>query len=214
MKKLTILVDLDSVLADLDAKWYPAWNAHAGDDLHPTRVFEWATHKFTKTKCMGIYDMLNPPGFFFDLDPIPGGIDAVRALHDDGHRIVIVTAAPSEAPTAAYDKKKWVHKHLPFINKKNVIVTEAKDVIRGDILIDDGPHNIEEFRKSNPNAFIATISYNYNKHVHRHCDFVADYNYQPGDFEMAWMGIVAAIRDWVDPRIKPENIDANGAPLE
>jgi 5'-nucleotidase len=216
MKKLTILVDLDSILANLDKKWYPAWNEKNGDDLHPRRVTEWATHKFTKTKCTGIYDLLNEPGFFRDLEPIPGGIDAIKALHEDGHRIVIITSAPDDAPTAHHDKVQWVRQHLPFIGKKDFIGTHAKDMFRADVLIDDGPHNIEAFRNANPAGFIATIGYHYNVKAQHLCNFVAKYNYDEPNFEFVWTGILAAVQDFANPiaQLTMKNIDANGSPLE
>jgi 5'-nucleotidase len=190
---LTILVDLDSILADLDAKWYSTWNKLTGDTLHKSKVTEWATHKFCLNQDMRVYDVLNEDGFFRDLKPIAGGIDACRVLTKDGHRIIIVTAVPEESRTAEYDKRMWVREHLPFINKKDFVSTHAKDSIRGDVLVDDGPHNIKAFRENNLTSMIATFDYLYNKEAQKLCDFVATGHHETGE---SWAQTLLAIRQY------------------
>jgi 5'-nucleotidase len=206
VKQLTILIDLDSILADLNLVWYSTWNDRTGDNLTPEKVLSWDVHKYCNGfEPMEVYSILNAPGFYQRLPVLPGAIEAVRTLWDDGHRIIIVTAAPHEAPTAHYDKRIWVNKHLPFLGEAEIVSTHSKDVIKGDVLIDDGPHNIEAFRKQNPAGFIATIEYPYNIPALSKCNFVGrDYK----DTAMAWRGILASIRSHASYLHNPSRIEA------
>ena len=38
---------------------------------------------------------------------------------------------------------KVIFKYYPFLTWKNIIVTSNKKIIKGDVLIDDGIHNLE-----------------------------------------------------------------------
>lgn len=38
--------------------------------------------------------------------------------------------------------EKVLFRYFPFLSWKQVIITENKQMIRGDVLIDDGPHNM------------------------------------------------------------------------
>lgn len=214
MQKLTVLVDLDSTLVDLDTKWYRTWNEWTGDSLTADKVKSWDVHLYCKDQSLDVYSVLNMPGFFKHLDPIEGALDTVYKLHNDGHRIVIVTASPAKSQTAFNDKQFWVKEHLPFINQHDFIGTHAKDLIRGDVLIDDGPHNLLAWAPMNPKGYTVTIATNYNTHAHHICNLVAHDSKTP---KKAWREILDGVRNYADrynpQNVKPSNIDADGRPV-
>lgn len=206
MKKLIILVDLDSTVADLCTPWYDVYNRRFGDDLCMERVTDWDTSKFAKHG-LAIFGVLSDPGLFLNLKPLPGALEACKALAEDGHRLIVVSAVPAGSVTGGYEKKQWVWHNMPFINRKDVIITDAKDVIEGDVLIDDGPHNIIAWGARHPRAYIATIAYPYNSHAHAQCNLVAgDYT----DPAAAWARILEGVREYASPNIKPQNVDGDG----
>lgn len=192
MKKLTILVDMDSILVHLDEKWYRTYNERHGDDLTIDKVLTWDTHLYCKNENKAIYDVLNDPGFFRDLPAIPGGLESVKQLQDMGHEIIIVTASPD---SAMGDKKAWIKQHMPWLPRKHVFMGDLKYKINGDVLIDDGPHNIIEYRKHHPNAFIATIDYPFNRSAHHLCDLVA-HGYK--DYLGAWEQILNGVTQYAE----------------
>ena len=65
----------------------------------------------------------------------------VQKLMADGHDVFIVTATYYES--VPEKMKDLLFKYFPFISWDHVIITSRKQMIRGDVLIDDGVHNLE-----------------------------------------------------------------------
>jgi 5'(3')-deoxyribonucleotidase len=135
-----ILIDQDDVLAYCVKGIADMYNKLHGTNLTPEDCRAW---DLTETFGPGIYDMLETPGLFRNLEPVKEGIEVFERLYMSGrYDIYIVTAAH---PSAYAEKIEWVRKYLPFFPLKNFIACQSKDAVWGDILFDDGAHNIEAF---------------------------------------------------------------------
>jgi 5'-nucleotidase len=173
MSRLKILLDLDGVCANLDKKWYAMYNAEYDDDLCPADIKDWNTSLFVKPECgRKIFDYLRQPGFFADLEPIEGAIEGVAMLCELGDVFIVSSSAEDvdSEGNGASDKIRWVHKYFP--NVTGILIVNGtskltKSIVFGDILIDDGPHNLEH----SPATWKIKVDfgYGYNKHA------VADY---------------------------------------
>lgn len=86
-----------------------------------------------------IQAIMDHPGFYAELTPIDGWIDAMRAIKAEGHEVFIVTSPWLTNPTCAQDKLDWVAKHLGEGWRERVIITKDKTLVQGDILVDDKP---------------------------------------------------------------------------
>jgi 5'-nucleotidase len=56
-----------------------------------------------------------------------------------GHTVLVATATDIETSLA---KTQWLKMHYPWFTPKYLIITQRKQLIKGDILIDDGVHNL------------------------------------------------------------------------
>lgn len=157
---MKILFDMDSILADIGTDWYAQYNETYGDNLDMDMVKTWNTHEYAKHGT-AIYTILERKGFFRNLKPIPGALEAVQKVLDKGHTVKIVTAA--EFPINYSEKVEWFKEKLPQLKKRDLYMMHEKHEIHADVLIDDGPHNAEAYRKAHPNAKILTIGYPYNE---------------------------------------------------
>ena len=72
---------------------------------------------------------------FRDLDLIPGAQDALIKLNQD-FDIFIATTPPWSRPDVWTHKREWIEEHFPYLKRK-IIYTHRKDLLIGDILIDD-----------------------------------------------------------------------------
>ena len=72
---------------------------------------------------------------FRDLDLMPGAQDALMRLNND-FDIFIATTPPWSRPDVWAHKREWIGEHFPWLKRK-MILTHRKDLLIGDILIDD-----------------------------------------------------------------------------
>jgi 5'(3')-deoxyribonucleotidase len=72
-----------------------------------------------------------------------GGVEGIRALHDKGHRLVVVTHRPQQAVGDTIDWLAYVN--LPFAGVHILTNQEPKWTVQADLLIDDKPQNLNEW---------------------------------------------------------------------
>lgn len=188
----SILCDMDSIVTDLLGDWLKAYNASYGDSLAVEGVVDWDMHKIVKPECgLKLYDILDQPGFFERLRPLPGAVDGIEMLKSNGHDITFVTAGKGSHTEQKY---AWVKKHFGHIGlgSKDIIIANAakKKLVRGDVLIDDCPSTCLEYKQAWPGARVLTIAYPYNESVADVVDLRAESH---ADTESAWEEIVRFI---------------------
>ena len=141
MKKLTILVDADGVLENFSDAWVAHLNKKYGTDVSPNDVLEWDMTK--------VFSMLTPEQvlsteldaeLYENLQPIPGGPETIRRLLSDGHEIFVVTN--THYKIAIEKLEGTLFKYYPFLPWKQYVFTHKKQMVKGDVLVDDGVHNL------------------------------------------------------------------------
>ena len=107
-KALRIFIDMDGVLANFEKA-----AAQIPDVKNPDEVLDFST-----------------------FEPMELAIESVHKIIDMGHDVFIASTPPWNQPHAWGQKRDWIEEHLPELQKK-VILTHRKDLLIGDILIDD-----------------------------------------------------------------------------
>lgn len=129
MKKYTIYLDMDGVLADFDK----------GIKKHKEIEEAW----------------LNVPQFFRDLEPIGKPDETIAELEDLGYTVYLLTKVEiRDTKQRQKDKESWVKNHIPNFNLKNLIIVPIeeektkylKSDIRKSILLDDYKENLKEWQ--------------------------------------------------------------------
>ena len=113
MNKYRIFIDMDGVIANFEK---------AAEDM--------ALEK-------GVPKLSRPDLFvnYRNLDVIDGAIEAVAKLNAD-HDVFIASTPPWTRPEVWGHKREWIGEHFPYLKRK-IILTHRKDLLIGDILIDD-----------------------------------------------------------------------------
>ena len=79
-------------------------------------------------------------GFFMDLEPIPGALEALselRMLYD-----VYILTKPSFYNIHCYtEKAMWIQKHMGFDMLSRLILSPDKSLLKGDFLVDDAQYD-------------------------------------------------------------------------
>lgn len=119
--KQILYIDLDGVVADFEL----AMNTHPLRKNSPYNINP---------------DMI--PGIFRDLSPIENAIESVqKILQSEHYEVFFLSTAPWNNPSAWTDKRLWLEDHFGEIINRKLILTHRKDLLKGDILIDDRPNN-------------------------------------------------------------------------
>lgn len=141
MKK-TIAIDMDGVLADIEAHTLQLYKQHSGVSLTKADISgnqEWDLvpdglfHKF-----------VHEHGFFRNLPVMDGAIEAVEKLSQE-FEVYIVSAA-TEFPLSLSEKQEWLTEHFPSISWRNIVFCGSKSIIGTDYMIDDHRKNLDPFR--------------------------------------------------------------------
>lgn len=75
-------------------------------------------------------------GFFANLDPINGAIEAVNELRDQ-FNLFVLSAPSTRNPQSYAEKRIWIESHFDYEFTKKLILSPDKGLFRGDFLIDD-----------------------------------------------------------------------------
>lgn len=118
MNKLIVYVDMDDTIADFIGSeklntvgLKPEWM------LYPKEMLQ--------------------PGFFRNLKPIAGALEALRKIQAcENIEVYILTKPVHHAPHTYSEKVEWIQEHLPELSER-IIMTQKKELCFGDFLIDD-----------------------------------------------------------------------------
>lgn len=193
MKELTILVDLDGIIADSIPHWLDAIHKKFGVKAELKDITQWNLTDcppLDKLQRQKILDLINQKGFVASIPPMPGALENLKKLHDDGHQIYIVTARTGDVSIP--ETFAWVRKHLPWFDvEKRLCFLYDKFRFKADIVIDDKWDTLEKYERANKLALLYTIDYPYNKGN--------DAKYEVTRIqrsETAWDELYESIKDW------------------
>lgn len=136
---LVILVDMDGVLCNFDGGWRRDWNKKYPDRQiieEPNDFYLEEAYRNYGTE-EEITEIFSRAGFFYDLDPMPGALEAMKQMEKSGLNVFVCTAPMG--PNTFHEKAEWVEHYLGKEWLKKLIVSKDKTVIHGNYLIDDKP---------------------------------------------------------------------------
>ena len=142
---MRILIDMDGVLADFEKTLLETYRLKFPDKpyirMEEIKSFH-AEDDYEKIEA-GLKSIIrgicSSKGFYYSLQPISGGSEAVSEMNKLGNEIFICTSPLTEYENCILEKHQWVEKYLGRDWVKKIVMTKDKTIIKGDILIDDKP---------------------------------------------------------------------------
>ena len=142
-KKYTLLIDQDDVLAEYITGVVERYNEKYGTAFTANDCKTWDLYQVFGKE---VDTVMHEPELFRNLQPVEDALQVFERLYRSGlFEMFIVTAAN---PACVEAKADWLKEYLPFFPKDRLIVCKHKYMIKGDFLLDDGMHNIEDFAKA------------------------------------------------------------------
>lgn len=138
--KYTLLIDQDDVLAEYIAGVTCAYNEKYRTSFTAEDCITWNLYSVFGKE---VDTVMHEPELFRHLEPVKDALEVFERLYRCGlFEIYIVTAAN---PSCVEAKCQWIKEFLPFFPEEQFIMCRRKYMIKGDFLLDDGMHNIEDF---------------------------------------------------------------------
>ncbi|MBQ8904569.1 MAG: HAD hydrolase-like protein [Oscillospiraceae bacterium] len=138
---MTILVDMDDTIENLTEAWINYANNRFGTAINAADVTTWdPSEAFPSVSHEEMYALLLEDELYETVEPFEGTAYYLQKLISEGHEIFIVTNSPYQVMKAKMEMVLF--RHFPFIDWKHVIITGSKPLIKGDVLVDDGIHNL------------------------------------------------------------------------
>lgn len=142
-KKYTLLIDQDDVLAEYIQGVTDAYNEKYHTQISSDECVSWNLYNVFGPE---VETVMHEPTLFRNLEPVKDALEVFERLYkSDLFEMYIVTAAN---PTCVAAKVEWIKEYMPFFPVDRVMVCQRKYMIKGDFLLDDGMHNIEDFKKA------------------------------------------------------------------
>lgn len=141
---MIVLLDLDSTIYNLTDPTLAYLSKKVGHELNVSMIDDWEWYSR-----YGLHpeEFWNLEGTFLNLKPYPWAVEAITKVSHWGVRQVFFSTIISKC--GAWEKMQAVDRDFPFIGSRNLLMTGGvKDLARGDVLVDDGPHNLHEFIKA------------------------------------------------------------------
>lgn len=137
----TICIDMDDTIENL----LPAWINWLNDEhnLHTSisDVRGWdISELYPSLTAEEIFAPLYDKEFWATVSPKADAVKYIYKLIEDGQDVYICTA--SHYATIKYKFEAIINKFFPSIDWNKFIVTSNKQMIKCDIMIDDGPQNL------------------------------------------------------------------------
>lgn len=138
---MTILVDMDDTIEQMLQAWVAGANETYGYNVAYEDITDWNVSKaFPGLTWEQVYAVPMRPGFWDTVSLVPGAAEALRRFMEAGHEVLIVTATPFESVPEKIGG--FLFRYFPFLSWDQVIIAGKKQRIKGDVLIDDGVHNL------------------------------------------------------------------------
>lgn len=171
----TILIDMDEVLADFNGKKHELMLEKGFTDYPKAEERKYYSDEndpdLTKGEKEEAGKIQRSRGFFEELQPIEGSIEAVKEMMDLGLDVRFCTSPYITNPSCFQAKADWIEKYFGLDGVFRLVMTTDKTLVKGDFLIDDNPA-IAEGKRYKPEWKHLVFRQNYNKDLFPERDYI------------------------------------------
>lgn len=165
-KDFIILFDMDGILADWQKKFDGLIAEHIPEVevITPDKVTDYHAQDLYPVEIQArIRELMLTPGFYSELAPIAGAIDAVNRMAEK-YTVFFCSAPLNGHQTCASEKVQWIREYFGSDWESKIILSNDKTLVQGDILIDDKP--VIYGAIEDPNWVHIVYSHNYNRNIY------------------------------------------------
>lgn len=168
---MIILVDIDNTITNMNHIWLKYINNEYKTSYKYSDITHWGFFNELEAQGKDVFSFLHIPQFWKDITVYPNAVFALEHWAKRGHQVYLATASDIFSPSFHIKMEQTLKpfsSHL--INQNNIIVTNNKELINGDVLIDDKLETIEKWVKLGKMGFIPDQPWNRNYEAKPYCN--------------------------------------------
>lgn len=164
MGRNRILIDCDGVLSDFNHSCVNLINDKLGLNHTTDDIKTWDTFKHFGVKEQEhiLDNAINNENFCKNMPVLPGAKQAVERLRRDYGDVYVVTAH-HKAQMWVFERTHWLEHHFG-ITRSHLVYTHAKEVVKGDVLIEDSAKNLTKWTREFDKGIPILWDRSYNQH--------------------------------------------------
>lgn len=133
-----VLFDMDDVISDFVGYLLKCYNEANHCNIERSAITSWDLSHFNPP----MRDIYIQKGFFLQIPEKNHSLDVIDELIQSGkYDVYIITACNSV--NEFHEKIEWLSEKMPHFNMNRIISCKEKEMIRGDVLIDDKIANLD-----------------------------------------------------------------------
>lgn len=136
---MIIGVDVDLTVVEMMDPWTEWYERKTGEKLMSYEGKTWHIEDLMVHHRNPMEFWINPE-LYDDKSPIPGSVETLKELHDQGHKIVFVSHCMPEHEDS---KRYFIKRHFPFHDA--FVSTGDKGYVKCDVFIDDADKYLDKF---------------------------------------------------------------------
>lgn len=138
---ITILIDMDDTIEDFISAWVKVLNEKYGKSVLPEDIKDWKIKLFYPDLTdEEIVAPVTEGDFWKNVKPKEYAVRYIKKLKEEGYRVYICTA--SYYATIKEKLDYALFPYFDFFTYDDIIIAHKKQMIKADILVDDGVHNL------------------------------------------------------------------------
>lgn len=141
-RNVTVLIDLDDTMTHLTRAWCRWLNQEHGISVSENDISGWnISEYFPGLTPKQVFEPVHQDSFWQTVEPMFGAAEYIEKLINEGFDVYVCTASHFDTIKSKFENV--LGRYFPFVSWDQIIVTKNKQLVNGDILIDDGIHNLE-----------------------------------------------------------------------
>jgi len=139
-----IVVDMDDVMADATGQFLAHYEREFGVAIPRETLHRKSELKgFPEEHHEAVYRFTFRESFFRTMTVKPDCQRVMERLNREFE--VFIVSSAMEFPNSLGEKLSWLGEHFPFLHWKQFVFCGRKSIVHGDYMIDDLPHNLDDF---------------------------------------------------------------------
>lgn len=158
---MIIYCDIDDTITNMNHIWVKRINAEYETKYQYKDVTYWGFFGDLQKQGIDVLKYLEMDNFYDEITVYSNAVDVLEHIVSLGHKVYLVTATDVYNP-ALQHKMNCVLNHFnpDIINKNNVVITQDKSIVNGDILIDDKLETCLEWRSRGKSIYLPSQPWN------------------------------------------------------